>query len=322
MRIVADRVQTLRLALREVVLVGRDGADVRLRRVGVPADPKIDVRGHVDHVARGRHQAAEPIGDCFGDLWRAGALHEVDVVVIRPWMIRMGGHHPLERCANRGRGRLEGTVRLPVVPGHRVHGRVGVQRLHVGIVGERRRDRRHCVRVCAIERGSRGCRIGSEARGQRLDEGAVAAAGRRRQRSRPLNGLEGLASAGLGHRRVQIRRQRHGLSPVGHRQGRIEPGRLLKCASRLGVIERVEEAHPLIEERLRSGNARRHRDVKRAEVAQLGSERRGHLCLGQHGSQDDCTRKTDGSLLNGRDYIVTSLKERCAPGVRLQPTCA
>jgi hypothetical protein len=79
----------------------------------------------------------------------------MDVIVMRTGVIRMRGDHALERRADDGRLRFRRAVLLPVVPRHRVHHGVRVQRLYVGIVRMIGSHLRHCVRISPIERRSR-----------------------------------------------------------------------------------------------------------------------------------------------------------------------
>jgi hypothetical protein len=61
MRVVADRIEPLRLALRQVILVGENRTLVRGRRIRIPADAQVDVCWHVDHVTSRGHQPAQSI---------------------------------------------------------------------------------------------------------------------------------------------------------------------------------------------------------------------------------------------------------------------
>jgi hypothetical protein len=61
-RVVGHRVEALRAALRDVVLVREHGQLVALRRVGIAAHPLIDVRRHVHQVPGRRHQPEQPVG--------------------------------------------------------------------------------------------------------------------------------------------------------------------------------------------------------------------------------------------------------------------
>jgi hypothetical protein len=59
-----------------------------------------------------------------------------------------------------------------------------------------------------------------------------------------------MAAAYARHRSVEIGAERERLTPIRHRQGRIEPRGLTERADRLSVIERVQQPHALIEEAL------------------------------------------------------------------------
>ena len=96
-RVVAERIQPLRAALRDVVLIGLGGHLVRLHHVGMTADPHVDVRRHVDDVSGAGHQRQQPIGFGFRAFRRVGRLPQVDPVVQRAGMIRVLRQHLLER---------------------------------------------------------------------------------------------------------------------------------------------------------------------------------------------------------------------------------
>ena len=61
MGMVGVRIEAVGIPVLQVLLVGLHRVLVRLDRVLVAADPQVDVRGHVDHVARGRHQLGQPL---------------------------------------------------------------------------------------------------------------------------------------------------------------------------------------------------------------------------------------------------------------------
>ena len=86
-RVVADRVQPLRLTLRQVVLVRAYRALVGFRGICIASDADVDVSGHVHHVPRGRHQRAEPIRASHRAIGIIGGLQHVNVIVKRSWMV-------------------------------------------------------------------------------------------------------------------------------------------------------------------------------------------------------------------------------------------
>ena len=85
MRVVRHRVQPLRPALSDVVLVGGDRELVRAHRICIPPHALIDVGRHVHHVAGGRHQRQQRICRLLR-LLGSNALHQVDVHVDRAGM--------------------------------------------------------------------------------------------------------------------------------------------------------------------------------------------------------------------------------------------
>jgi hypothetical protein len=86
-RVVAHRVEPLRLTLRQVILVSGNRADIGFRRIGVAANAEIDVRRHVHHVTGGRHHRPEAIGALLREFRRGRSFNEMNVVVIGAWMI-------------------------------------------------------------------------------------------------------------------------------------------------------------------------------------------------------------------------------------------
>ena len=149
-RVVAHRVQALRAALGDVVLVGGDGEPVALHRVGVAADALVDVRGHVDHVARGGHQRQQGVGGLLGALRRRRRLDQVHVHVQRAGVLRVLAHDPLgERDDLRG-ALVRSPVGHPVAPGAQVHHRLDVEHRDVGVVGKALVHLAHGLGVRAI----------------------------------------------------------------------------------------------------------------------------------------------------------------------------
>ena len=80
-RVVGHRIEPLRAALGDVVLVGGNRQLVALDRVRIAADALIDVRRHVHHVPRRRHERQQRVGRLLGFLRRRRALHQMDVHV-------------------------------------------------------------------------------------------------------------------------------------------------------------------------------------------------------------------------------------------------
>ncbi len=87
MRVVAERVDSLRAALRDVVFVGLRRLDVRIDDVLEAADPLVDVRWHVDDVSRAWHQRQQAIGFGFRTLRRVGRFPQVNPQMQRAGMV-------------------------------------------------------------------------------------------------------------------------------------------------------------------------------------------------------------------------------------------
>jgi hypothetical protein len=77
-----------------VGLVGVNGVLVGLDRVEVPADPDVDVTGHVHDVPGARHECRQPLGGRESPL-RLHRFHGVDVEMIRARMIWIVQPQPL-----------------------------------------------------------------------------------------------------------------------------------------------------------------------------------------------------------------------------------
>ena len=143
----------------EVGAIGGDAPPVGLRRILVAADALEDVSGHVLEVARGGHEAPQPLGGRDRLARLRGGLHDVDVVVIGAGVARVALQHRLEPRLDLERPRRRPAVRGPELPG--VHGHLGLraQRLHVEIGRKARRDLAHGGGVGAEDgRGVRGGR--------------------------------------------------------------------------------------------------------------------------------------------------------------------
>ena len=141
-----------------------------------------------------------------------------------------------------------GAARFPVVPGLRVHRRLGVQRLDRVVGREARRDRpssrrrrrRRAARARPSGRPSSACSQRLDQRallGARLAFSATALAERGQRRRVRLR----------HHRRVDVGPEHQRLAPEAHRAGRVELLRRLERALRLGVVEAEGEAQALVE---------------------------------------------------------------------------
>ena len=206
----------------------------------VLSGPHVDVRRHVDQVPGSRHQLRQPVGAGQRPLGRGRGLHRVDIEVAGARMVRVLGDRLLQR-GHHGLGvrtRLGATVG-PVVPGRQVHQRLGVQRLHVGIVGVLLRQRREGVGVGGIERGAVGDRLGSVALGHRVDQVTLDRRGARLERHGPLDRGVGRAVHRRVHGRVDVRPHRVGDPPPAHGAGGVGLGPLGVGADRLVVIEGI-----------------------------------------------------------------------------------
>ncbi len=208
------------------------------------------MRRHVNHMAGGRHQRTQSIRAPLGAIGIVGRFDQMNVVVQRTGVIGIPRDRPLERIEDACRLRLRGAILLPVVPRHRVHRRVGIQRLDVGVVRILPCHRLHGGGIRAIQRRpiAHACR--RVARRQRLDQRPLAGSDLRRRGTRGLDRCVRRAAVVGGHRRIEIRTERQRLAPIRHRQRRIEPCCLTERADRFSVIERIQQPHALIEEPL------------------------------------------------------------------------
>jgi|RhiMethySRZTD1v2_1073278.scaffolds.fasta_scaffold00226_50 hypothetical protein len=228
------------------------------------------MRRHVDHVARRGHQRSQSIGTALGTIGIVGRLDEVNVVVQRASMIGKPRNRPLERLEDARRLRLRCTVLLPVVPRHRVHRGVGVQRLDIRIVGKLRCHLLHRCGVGAIQCRAIASTFRRIAHRQGLDERTLTGAGTRSGGPGRLDRDIRRPAVVTRHRRVEIGTKRERLAPIRHRQRRIQARGFAKRADRLGVIERIQQPNALIEEPLGSRCAGRDGHVQRPQAAQLG----------------------------------------------------
>ena len=186
----------------------------------------------------------------------------MDVIVQRSWMIGAARDDRFQPCEHLAGRSLRRSVLLPVIPRHGVHHRICVERPDIRIVCEARGHGFHgrCVQV--IERLSIAGAVSGIARGQGFDERALARVRVRSLFRGLLNGRVRQTAVVLRHWRVEIRAECQRLPPIRHRESGIESGGFAKGADRLGVVEGVQQAHPLIEEALRARNRRRHRHVQ------------------------------------------------------------
>ena len=185
-RDVPDAVGTLRVDLCDVALVGADRALVGRDRVGVAAGAHVDVRRHVQQVARSRHQPPQPVRARPCLLRMRRRLHQVDPVVVGAGVRRCLRERAREQRADlRGPRACAAILRPPVVRvqvqqrlrGER--GDVGVARIGAGegvhaqrirllvdsrgIVGERM-PRRQCVDRARDRGGPRVRRVRARGR--------------------------------------------------------------------------------------------------------------------------------------------------------------
>ena len=143
----------------------------------------------------------------------------------------------------------------PQPPG--VHGHLGFcsHDLDVVIVRKARRDAFHRLRVGSEQRipGARARRLRTRVtRRQRLDQRPLNRRGAGGVRARLPQRLKGEPHAHLIHAgQVVVRPHGQRDAPVAGRAVRVECGGLCERAGRLIVVERPQEAHALIEVRLR-----------------------------------------------------------------------
>ena len=116
-------------------LVRGDGVAVHLDRVGVAADPVVDVRRHVHEMPRRRHRAGQPVGRVLSPPRVRRCLHRMDVEMQRGGMVGRERQRAVERRHDVATATpWRHAVRLPVVPRLLVHQRVREDDLHVDVV--------------------------------------------------------------------------------------------------------------------------------------------------------------------------------------------
>ena len=132
-RIVGHGIEALRPTLRDVIFVSRDREFVAAHGVGIAAHALINMRGHVHHVARSRHEREQTVGGRFRFFCFFG-FHQVDVQMQCAGMLRIACDDFFsERDDLRG-SFVRPAVARPVTPGSEVHHRFHIQRSRVEIV--------------------------------------------------------------------------------------------------------------------------------------------------------------------------------------------
>ena len=120
MRIVGHRIEALRAALRDVILVRSDRHLVAPHRICIAAHALVDVRRHVHHVTRRRHQRKQAIGSGFSLIGLVG-FHQMNVEMQRAGMLRIAGDHFFRERHNLRGSFIRQTVTCPVTPRAQVH---------------------------------------------------------------------------------------------------------------------------------------------------------------------------------------------------------
>ena len=133
MRKVSHRIEALRPTLRDVVFVSRDREFIAAHGIGIAAHALINMRGHVDHVARGGHEREQTIGGRFRFFGLFG-FHQVNVQVQCAGMLRIArddffGERDNLRCSF-----VRPSVPRPVTPGSEVHHRFHIECGRIEIV--------------------------------------------------------------------------------------------------------------------------------------------------------------------------------------------
>jgi hypothetical protein len=203
----------------------------------------------------------------------------------RPRVTRRKGKRPLQDGNDFAAMALRRhTVVFPVVPGLKVHHRVGVKDQDFNVVRPGCGDFSDRPRPGRVELGALRHRIGTVAGAQRLYQRRFAGADGAGQGPRTLDGLPGGADIGIVHAVVDVGAQCEGLAPPAHGAPGIERAGMGEGSARFCVVEAPGEAQSLIEIGLCFGafGGDGHAD----RVAQAGIERRGvrRLVIGEPGS--------------------------------------
>ena len=226
----------------------------------------------------GWHQRAETIGARFCPVGIGRSLEQVNVVVQCTCVVRLSRNDALESGKDARRLGLGSAVFLPVVPRHRVHLRIGVKRLHIGVIVKTVGGLLHRFGIGAVEGGAITLAVCGVSQRQRLDECLLAGGCAAGQCARLLDSGVSLPTVFLRHRRVEVGTERDRPSPVRHRKTGIQPRCFAKRANRLSVIERIQQAQSLIEEALRLWHRGRDRHVQCPQPGELRGDRSAVLC--------------------------------------------
>ncbi len=237
------------------------------------------MRGHVHHVARGRHQALQPVGRGQGPLGSVGTLDRVDVEVMGARMIgsdledALEGFHDLRRVLA---ALLVGPPGTPVEVD--VHQGVREERPHHRVVREPLPDLTHRVGVGDVQFAPVLGRRVRVALCQRLDQLALDIGGAIRHRECPRCSLVRPPRDVLVlHRSVDVGAQDVGLSPESHGAIGIEACGLLERAQRLVVVETPRQGEPLVEVGLCERDVGAHGATRIAQPFVKGWRGRGGL---------------------------------------------
>ena len=142
------------------------------------------------------------------------------------------------------------AVRLPIVPGLRVHHRFGVEHAGIEIVRMIAATPAHGLREGFVELGAVGLGIWRVARRKRLDPFALFGRGVILQRLGALQRLPGRRHRVLGHRQVDVGAKRKRDAPPAHGAIGIEPRAFAERADRFGMVEAEHQVDALIEQHL------------------------------------------------------------------------
>ena len=135
MAVIAGGIIALGLARGDVGFIDQGGHFVDTSRVGIAADPVIDVTGHMHDMAGLGHQDQQAVSGGLAALRRCGSLHGVDVEMQCAGVIGLSrndlfkGGDDLCAMALGGDG-----IGLPIVPGLGVHQGFGIEGRGVEVV--------------------------------------------------------------------------------------------------------------------------------------------------------------------------------------------